>query len=195
MRKIYSILVLFIIHLFIGCSSESNDLIDDTDIVMSFEIPNNFNYEGVPLTDKYINNDGSIDYSIDGLMYRLGNNPIFEQDAISFQMSFTLPNEIQVNQIIQINNLELFGWFPYNNDNFNNLNSTLCSLELEKQQSSTGFLKITEITEDYISGEFEFNNLKNNGGINQLTSQPCPNYPSQQNYNIINGSFTAFNPF
>jgi hypothetical protein len=193
MRKIYSILVLFIVFLFLGCSSESNDLIDDTDIVMRFEIPNNFIYEGVPLTDKYINNDGSIDYSIDGLMSRVGNNPLFEQDAISFQMSFTLTNEIQVNQIIQINNLEPSGDFPYNNENFNIMN--FCALELEKQQSSTGFLKITEITEDYIRGEFEFNNLKNYGGVNPLTSQPCPNYPSQQNYNIINGNFTAFNPF
>jgi hypothetical protein len=126
-------------------------------------------------------------------MSRVGNNPLFEQDAISFQMSFTLTNEIQVNQIIQINNLEPSGDFPYNNENFHIMN--FCALELEKQQSSTGFLKITEITEDYIRGEFEFNNLKNYGGVNPLTSQPCPNYPSQQNYNIINGNFTAFNPF
>ncbi|WP_297868492.1 hypothetical protein [uncultured Flavobacterium sp.] len=195
MRKIYSILVLFIIHLFIGCSSESNDLIDDTDIVMNFEIPNNFNYEGVPLTDKYINNDGSIDYSISGLVQRVGSNPLFQQDSyVELSMGFTLDSEIQVNQIIQIQNFNSIGGrFPYNDNNFSGID--FCALELEKQQSSTGFLKITEITEDYIRGEFQFNNLNNTGGVNPLTSQPCPNYPSQQNYNIINGSFTAFNPF
>lgn len=192
MKKIYFFLVLTIVSISISCSSESDNLIDDTDIFISFEIPNNFSYNGVPSFEKYINNDGSIDYSISGLMQRVGSNPLFNQDGISFDIQFTLDDEIQVNQIIQIENLESYGRFPYNNDNF--YLTDLCALELNTQPTSTGFLKIIEITEDYIKGEFEFNNLKDDGGINPLTSQPCPDYPSQQNYSIINGSFTAFRP-
>jgi hypothetical protein len=191
MKKIF--IQFFILTILLGCSSDSSNSEDDLDLdyFMRFEIPNNFNYkESITIVSEYLNNDGSINYNFTAILKRVGSNPLFEQDVITFDIDFTLDNEIQVNQIIQIQNLNSIGGsFPYNNNNFSA--PEFCALELESQPSSTGFVKITQITEDYIKGEFEFYNLKNSGGTNPLTSEPCPNYPNQQNYNIVNGSFKA----
>ena len=184
--------LLFSLVIILGCSSESGSSEEDLefDYYMRFEIPNNFSYDGFASFDKYINNDGSLDYEITGFLKRVGSNPIFEQDGIPFFIDFTLDNEIQVNQVIEIQNLDSpSGSFPYNNNNFST--PEFCSLQLEYQPSSTGFLKITQITEDYVKGEFKFYNLKNSGGTNLFTFEPCPDYPSQQNYNIVNGVFKA----
>jgi hypothetical protein len=191
MKNIFTLL--FSVIIISGCSSDSANPDDDLnfDSYMRFEIPNNFNYEGTPtIISEYTNNNGSFDYEISGFIERVGNNSLFDQDIIPFYIDFTLSNEIQVNQVIQIQNLDSQGGsFPYNNNNFSY--PEFCSLELQTQPSSTGFVKITQITEGYIKGEFEFYNLKNFGGTNPLTSEPCPNYPNQQNYNIVNGSFKA----
>lgn len=193
LKKIFSISFLILTTLFfIGCSKDAIDELNSYNkLGLKFEIPNNFNYQqSISSFTEYINNNGSIDYSVEGLMQRVGNNPLFDQDLIVFSIDFTLVNEIQVNQIIKIQNLNSVGGrFPYSNNNFSLI--TECALELEKQPSSTGFVKITEITEGSISGEFEFLNLKNVGGTNLFNYEPCPNYPGQQNYNIVKGSFKA----
>ena len=90
----------------------------------------------------------------------------------------------------QINSFSVF--LPYSIDGNYSQTSNFCnSLQLEQRLSSTGFVKITQITDQYIYGEFQLNNLLNVGGTS-LFGNSCPNYPVQQNYNILNGTFQAF---
>lgn len=139
----------------------------------------------------YINNNGTKTYTISSLIERVGNNPIFEQDLILFDFEFTQVGDIQVGQTIAINNMDNFTFLlPYNNNNSSYLIN--CNqIELVKQSSSSGQIIITQIDNDFVYGDFEFNNLNNGGGVDYNGNHPCSNYPSQQNFNIINGTFKA----
>lgn len=185
-----------------GCSSDDSGSgsSNDDDDPFKFEIQDGLKFSSkIPNEDtsygsshsKRLNNNGTTTHTISGFPNRFGNNPLFLQDNIVCYIEFTLPGDIQINQIIPINELQ-FSWIlPYKDtDNFS-LNGNACDrLELENQSSSTGYLKITNITSDYIYGEFEFNNLVNVGGSSQ-SPVTCVDYPSQLTYNIINGSIQA----
>jgi hypothetical protein len=111
---------------------------------------------------------------------------------ITIVFEFDLNGDIQVNQMVQIENISdpMIGDdldLPYNNDNYD---PTGCNLELKKQSTSTGFIKVTKITNDFVYGEFQFSNLRNLG-LRDLNLTACQKYPTQQNYNIINGTFKA----
>jgi hypothetical protein len=195
--KKYFYLLIVVATLFAGCSSDSDNNQDiDFDLgYMNFKLENYFNFEDVflgPQWYEYINNDGSVTHTLSCFVGRVGNNPLFSQDFISVDISFTLNGPLQVNQIIQLNNISIDFPLPHNNLNYD-IADYCSNLYLYKDNLSTGFLKITQIdnANGFIYGEFKFNNLKRDDlPANPLTNEPC-DFPSQQNYNIINGSFKA----
>jgi hypothetical protein len=193
MKKIITI-ALFISTFLIGCSSDS-DSNQDSDFelgYMNFKLVNYFDFTDEEVFvgtqwSEFINNDGSVTHTINSTVQRVGNNPLFQQDFILVDFEFTVNSPLQINQIIQINNISLSFPLPYNNLNYDFLD--FCSyLSLEKQNTTTGFVKITQIDNEngFLFGEFKFENLKNgNSG--------CSNSPSQQNFSIVDGSFKAYN--
>jgi hypothetical protein len=202
MKKHFYFLLVAISTILFGCSADDTSSEDDSNLgYLKFGVQGGFNYETAEELgwndcqfDVNLNNDGTKKYTIISAIKRVGNNPLFEQDLILVNFEFDLNEDIQINQIIPIenisdgvidNNLNLT--LPYDNDNYDYIG---CNLELEKQSTSTGFLKITQITNDYVYGEFQFSNLQNLGGYNLFGTQ-CQNYPTQQNYNIVNGTFKA----
>lgn len=192
MKKGFYLLLVVVSTLFLGCNSEDNSNSYDNGN-LNFEIENVFSFKNSDIGCEfitYINNNGTKTYTISSLIERVGNNPIFEQDLINFEFEFTQVGDIQVGQTIAINNMDNFTFLlPYNNNNFTYSINTICDkLELVKQSSSFGQIIITQITDDFVFGTFVFNNLSNIGGEN-VFGTPCPNYTSQQNFNIINGSF------
>lgn len=196
MKKGFIFLVVIVSTFFLSCSSEDAENINDFDLGnLNFELQNVFNFRNTDLGcdfNKYVNNNGTNTFTIHSFIERVGNNPIFEQDLIDFNFEFTQVGEIQLGQTIAINNMDNFTFsLPYNNNNFTySINSICDKLELDKQSSSFGQIIITQITDDFVFGTFVFNNLSNIGGEN-VFGTPCQNYPSQQNYNIINGTFKA----
>ncbi|MBP6127862.1 hypothetical protein [Flavobacterium sp.] len=203
MKKIFFLLTLVSI-IFTGCSSEddSNNSPINNEISMKFEIEGGLKFTSkIPNTDlneacgysSYINNNGSKTHEIIGLINREGSNPLYLQDAIMFSIKFTTSGDLQTNQIIQMSGINSFSVFlPYKSeDNYSQTSNACNSLQLEQKATSTGFVKITQITSNYIFGEFQLNNLLNVGGTNIVSGNPCPNYPNQQNYNLINGTFQA----
>jgi hypothetical protein len=184
-----------------GCSSDDTTNVNNYDFgTMNFTLEGYYSFSafddvGCDIS-RTLNNDNTKTYWISAYMRRDGNNPIFEQDEILPDFRFTIPNDIVVNQIIPISSLNIGNptnmELPYNNNNFNiNTSFNFCDrLELKINASSTGSLKITQIDSDFVYGEFEFNNLNNVGGVD-FNGNPCSNYPSQQNFNIINGTFKA----
>ena len=204
MNKVYYFLLIITSTFIIGCSSDNTTGSSNYDSgSMNFTLEGYFSFStfdddlnGCDI-DRTLNDDNTKTYSIFAIMRRDGNNPIFEQDVILADFSFIIPNEVVVNQIIPISSLSIGNLdnlnLPHNNNNFNlNTAFDFCDrLELEININSTGSLKITQIDDDFVYGEFEFNNLINVGGFNPFNGNPCPNYPSQQNYNIINGTFKA----
>lgn len=195
MKKI--ILLIVLTTFILGCSSGSSN--DNIDLgYMKFELQNTFNFSDEDVFvgtqwSEYINNNGTVTHTISSSVSRVGDNPLFSQDFIDFRFNFTVSGPLTVNQIIPINSIVFENSLPYNNNNYDI--TDLCSiLHLVKQNTTTGFVKITQIDNEngYLKGVFEFNGLKNNGGTN-IQGNPCQNYPSQQNYNIINGQFYAYN--
>jgi hypothetical protein len=204
MKKIYSFLLIITSTFFLGCSSEdeNNDSSINNEISMKFEIEGGLKFTSkIPNTNLneacgysgYINNNGSKTHEIIGFINREGSNPLYLQDGIMFSIKFTTSGDLQTNQIIQMSGINSFSVFlPYKSeDNYSQTSNSCNSLQLEQKANSTGFIKITQITNNYIFGEFQLNNLLNVGGSNIFNGNPCPNYPNQQNYNIINGTFQA----
>lgn len=198
MKKIVCILVLVIA--FTSCSSTDNSTIEQ--VSLKFEVEGGLKFTSkIPNSDlneacgysSYLNNNGTIKHTVTGLVNRFGDNPLFQQDGILVEIDFTTAGELQTNQIVQINEINSFSSFlPYSSvGNYSQSSNSCNSLQLEQKTTSTGFVKITQITTDYIFGEFQFNNLLNVGGVNLANGNSCPNYPTQQNYNLINGSFQA----
>jgi hypothetical protein len=201
MKKHFYFLIILLVLLVISCSNDSSNS-SSTDEVVNFK----FEVEGgLKFTSKiqspdfiqyciysnFLNSDDSKRHNLVGKVYRLGNNPIYLQDSIYFYIEFTTSGDLQVNQIIQLNQLNSFSAFlPYKSEEYYSQGANFCnSLQLERQATSSGFVKITQITDDYVYGVFEFNNLLNVGGYYTEGGYLCPNYPSQQNHNIINGTF------
>lgn len=178
----------------LGCSSDSdsNQDLDNDFGNFNFTMEDyfafrDFNESGADW-DEFINNDGSITYSLSSEVERVGNNPLFAQDRILIIFSFTVNSPIQVNQVIPIQNIDIFLNLPHNDLNYDPIIG--CNrVKLIKKTTSSGFLKITEIdnSEEFIYGEFDFIGLGNadSGG-------GCQNYPQTQNFNIIDGTFKAF---
>lgn len=202
-KKIYLFITLSSLF-FLSCSNDNdNSTSNIEDASFKFEIEGGLKFTSkIPNSDlnlacgysSYLNNNGSKKHTITGQVHRLGDNPLYLQDGILFNIEFTTTGDLQVNQIIQINSFNPFSVFlPYKSiDNYSQGSNSCNSLQLQQQAISTGFVKITQITNQYIYGEFQLNNLKNVGGINIVNGNSCPNYPTQQNYNIINGTFQAF---
>jgi len=203
MRKLIYLSFAIISSIMFSCSNDNdNSTSNNEDASLKFEIEGGLKFTSkIPNSDlnlacgysEYINNNGSKKHTISGLVHRFGDNPLYLQDGILLDVEFTTAGDLEVNQIIQISNLNNFSVFlPYKStENYNQSSNTCNSLQLQQQSNSTGFVKITQITNQYIYGEFEFNNLKNFGGTNLFNGNTCPNYPTQQNYNIINGKFQA----
>lgn len=202
MKKVFYLLLIITSTLFLGCSSEDASSEDGSNLgYLKFGVQGGFDFETVSelgwndcQLSVEINNNGTKKYTIGSPVKRVGSNPLFEQDFIMINFQFDSDEDIQVNQVIPIQNISdassdnyLTLNLPYNNNNYD---LTGCNLELEKQLTSVGFLKITQISNDFVYGEFQFSNLQNLGGEDLLGNQ-CQNYPSQQNYNIINGTFKA----
>jgi hypothetical protein len=200
MKKVF-VLFTVITFLLSSCSSDDTTNVNNYDFgTMNFTLQGYYSFSafddiGCDI-DRTLNNDNTKTYWISALMRREGNNPVFEQDEILTDFRFTIPNDIIVNQIIPISSLNIGNpanmKLPYNNNNFNiNTSSNFCDrLELKINTNSTGSLKITQIDNDFVYGEFEFNNLNNIGGLG-FNGNPCSNYPTQQNFNIKNGTFKA----
>jgi hypothetical protein len=201
MKKKYWFLLIITSTFFLGCSSDDSTNVNSYDFgTMNFTLEGYYSFSTFDDTgcyiDRTLNNDNTKTYWISSFMRRDGNNPIFEQDVILPDFRFTIPNDIVVNQIIPISSLNIGNpsnlELPYNNNNFNLSTAfNFCDrLELKINANSTGSLKITQIDNDFVYGNFEFNNLNNVGGFD-FNGNPCSNYPSQQNFNIINGTFKA----
>ena len=201
MKKGYYFLLVVVSTLFLGCSSVDSTSVNSYDFgTMNFTLEGYFSFSafddiGCDI-DRTLNNDNTKTYWISSYMRRDGTNPIFEQDDILTDFRFTIPNDIVVNQIIPISSLNIGNpanlELPYNNNNFNlSTLSNFCDrLELKINANSTGSLKITQINNDFVYGTFVFNNLSNIGG-DDFNGNHCSNYPSQQNFNVINGTFKA----
>lgn len=176
-----------------GSESENNPDLDFDKGYMNFKLVDFFNFtdEDVFVGTQwieYINNDGSVTHEIQSEVQRVGNNPLFEQDQIGVYIDFTVNNPLQVNQIIPISDITVYFPLPHNNLNYDD---DYCSyIELLKQSTTTGFVKITQIDNEngYLYGEFKFENLKKNS-----SGSGCENYPTQQNFKIIDGTFKAYN--
>ncbi len=191
MKKIVSLLIL--VFTLTNCSSSDNAVANDFGN-MNFTLDGYFTFSSPDYDsniDRYLNNDNTKKYTISSLLQRNGNNSTFSQDAISADFTFTIPNDITVNQIIPITAFSYVNEFiilPHNNNNFNGQTATnFCDqLDLKIVATTTGTLKITQIDNDFVYGEFSFQNLKNNNaGIS------CSSYPSSQYFNISNGTFKA----
>ena len=199
--KKYFLLFTAITLLLSGCSSDDTTSSNNYDFgTMNFTLEGYYSFSAFDDVgceiDRTLNNDNTKTYWISAYMRRNGNNPIFEQDEILPDFRFTIPNDVVVNQIIPISSLNIGNpaniELPYNNNNFNiNTAFNFCDrLELKINANSTGSLKITQIDNDFVYGDFEFNNLNNVGGVD-FNGNPCSNYPSQQNFNVLNGTFKA----
>lgn len=193
MRKILFLLLAFPSILFVGCSSDDNS--SDEDSYLNFTLDGFFDFSDTDNYGSYIqrqlNNDNTKTYTINSLMRRNGSNPIFEQDAIFFNVEFTIPDDIFVNQVIQVTSFSYTNEFlllPHNNNNFNGQTATnFCDqLWLQTNTSTTGTLTITQINDEHVYGTFNFNNLSNSN-----SGSSCTNYPNQQYYNISQGEFKA----
>ena len=202
MAAVPFIVLIAISTFFLGCSNNGTSSGTGSNLgELKFGVEGGFNFETVDdfgwndcQLSVELNNNGTKKHKIMSIVKRIGNNPLFQQDMITIVFEFDLNGDIQVNQMVQIENIsdpmigdDLDLDLPYNNDNYD---QTGCNLELEKQSTSTGFIKVTKITNDFVYGEFQFSNLRNLGG-RDLNLNVCPNYPTQQNYNIINGTFKA----
>ena len=201
MKKIVTLLILVFALSSCSSSDNSNNNSNIDEVSMKFEVADGLKFTSkIPnselnqacLYSSYLNNNGSKTHTLSSFVNRFGDNPLFLQDGISFEINFTTSADLQVNQIVQINGINSFSVFlPYSSDGNYSQTSNFCnSLQLEQNTTSAGYIKITQITDDYVYGEFQFNNLLNVGGTSMLGSI-CPNYPNQQNYNILNGTFQA----
>jgi hypothetical protein len=203
MKKCIYFLAIVVSTIFLSCSNDnSNDNSNNNVVSMKFEIEDGLKFTSqIQNTDlyqacgysSYLNNDGSKKHTITALVNRLGENPLYLQDLIIFEIEFTTSGDLQANQIIEMSDLNSFSVFlPYNSEgNYSQAINSCDTLQLEQKVTSTGFVKITQITADYVYGEFQLNNLLNVGGVNIFNGNLCPNYPNQQNYNITNGTFKA----
>lgn len=193
MKNSFYTFLLFSLLILTGCSSD-NTTENYEFVFFNFSLDGYFTFSSPDYgayISKYLNNDNTIKYTINSIVVRNGNNPVYSQDAILPSFTFNTTSEIAVNQIIPITAFTYTNEFiilPHNNNNFNGQTATnFCDqLNLKIVSTSTGTLKITQIDNDFVYGEFSFQNLKNS-----FTGSSCTNYPTSQFFSISSGTFKA----
>ncbi len=194
--KIYLILGLSL--LLSNCSSSDSDSSSDGDF--KFTLDGYYNFTPVTETDDpfmfwiaNIENNGSTTYKISRQLKREGSNPIFNQDIVNIDLSINIVGPLEANHIYPItvckfDCLDL----PYNDGNNGGCNT----IDLVKDLTTTGQIKITSFDGNNLSGTFYFNNLANSISNQQYAAVfGCTSFPAQQHFTISNGVFTNIPKF
>jgi hypothetical protein len=186
MKKIFCSVL--IILLFVNCSNSDNSSSSKSD----FKFTLDGYFEFIPVADdddpslfwdNYLENNGSTTYTISKRVKRAGSNPLFNQDIITVQLTINVVGALKVNQVYPIANCNFSGDLPYKDGNADWCNQ----VELTKDGTTLGQIKITSLDNNNLSGTFNFNNLINDF---PYVAFGCTSSPSQNRFSISNGVFT-----
>lgn len=195
------------IYLILGLSLlltnwSSSDSVNSLDGEFKFTLDGYYDFTPVTETDDpfmfwiaNIENNGSTTYKISRQLKRVGSNPIFNQDAVNIELSINIVGPLEANHTYSITacKIECLG-LPYNDNNAELLGCN--SLDLGKDLTTTGQIKITSFDGNNLSGTFYFNNLVNSISNQQYSALwGCSSFPAQQHFTISNGIFTNIPKF
>lgn len=163
-------LVVLVVASFTNCSNDNSDDSnpDDSnpDLKVKFTLDGLNDYQGkydiLNYWESSLQKNGTTEYSMTAVVDRKGVDSD-EKAHVSarFYLSFIATESLKVGQVYNLSQINTSGVFSLKNDVPNTFTGICGYLNIEKDNSTTGQIKITSVSEKRISGEFYLINLHN----------------------------------
>lgn len=163
-------LVVLVVASFTNCSSDNSDDSSENDsnpdLKVKFTLDGYNDYEGkydiLNFWESSLQKNGTTEYSLNTFVSRNGVDSD-EKAHVSapFDISFIATEPLKSGQVYNLSNINISGNFSLNNVLPNSWVGTCGYLNIEIDNSTTGQIKITSVSEKRLSGEFSFTNLHN----------------------------------